>query len=474
MKLRESLKRLSARYRLRVFLRSLTAALAGTLAAAGLWLAVSALLGREAQFVPVTLGAAAAALLLAAVITVLVPTDAAAASRFVEAADPDLHARLSTGLELEKQDGTAGPVRQAQLADALHTAGKLKPEERIPLGPPRPLFAYLGSAAAVLAVALIIHQPGTTPAADPAAPERTAAEERLSSEEQAEVAENLRELAELFSGLDEEEEDPYLRAIARQLEELSERVAADGADREETAAELERLLQHTRTVQDIQETPEQKERLAELPEQLESALQDVLEPPEALAEGAADETDGDAEAAADAQAETAGDAAGPSLQDLLDPDGDDSSVATAAGEQGESGSYYEMSLDDDAIAELAERAMEQAESAPDGDIIGASDESGAGDSQLAGEGTQDLFGDEEGGALASEEIEQLDVPEETNPDGRRVRVEVAPEAELTEVRMTPLGRMTWNRMSEAPTQRERVSTGSRSLTARFHTPEQEY
>lgn len=471
MKLHPNLRRLSERYRLRIFLQRLTASAAGTLALAGLYVGAGPLLGMPVQPLAVTSGAAVAAILLAAILTALARTGPAEASRFIEARDPALHAKLSTALELGDKTGTPGPVRQAQLLDAAREASRLDPKQRIPLGVPPRLLAWFGSAAALLTVMLVL-QPGAGPAASSAGPGHVLPDERLTEDEQAAVAANLQELATLFNELDEEEENPYLRAIARQLEELSERVATDGATRDETAAELERLLQHTRTVRDIQETPEQKDRLAELPDFLETALQDLLEPPEMLAD-AGTETP---EASADSPGSEPGDGAEASLQDAPVSDDDDgnAATATAAGEQGESGSYYEVTLDADTIAELAERAMEQAESAPEGAIIGASDESGAGDSQLAGEGTQDLFGEEHADQLAAGEIEQLEVPEETNPDGRRVRVEVAPEAELTETRMTPLGRMTWNRGSGTALQRQQVTTARRSLTARFHTPEQEY
>ncbi len=52
-----------------------------------------------------------------------------------------------------------------------------------------------------------------------------------------------------------------------------------------------------------------------------------------------------------------------------------------------------------------------------------------------------------------------------------MRIEVTPETEFTEVRMTPLGEMTWNRQLEAEVVREALSTDQRDVTARFHTPE---
>lgn len=475
MKLPANLKRLTARYRLRVFLRRLTASAAGIFAAAGLYLVSAVLLGLPGQPLVIAGVASGAAVLLAAVSLLLAPAGPAAASRFIEAADPALHSKLSTALELEQRGDTAGPVRQAQLRDAVREASELEPRERVPLTPPRTLLLSLGGAVALLGAAFVL-QPTGSPAIPSDSTGSTVTDTQLSGEERTEIADNLQELASLFSGLDEEEENPYLRAISKQLEELGKRVAEEGASREETAAELERLLQHTRTVRDIQEAPEARERLQELPDFLETALKDLLEPAETLAESDPDAAGPESETAADTQGSASQDTSEAALQDPLAQDGDDgnSASATAAGEQGEAGSYYEMMLDDETIAELAERAMEQAESAPEGAIIGASDESGAGDSQLAGEGTQDLFGDDSHESLADAEVERLDVPEETNPDGRRVRMEVAPEAELTETRMTPLGRMTWNRSSGTATQRQQVSTARRSLTARFHTPEQEY
>lgn len=467
MKLHHALKRLSGRYRLRLFLRRLPAALAGTIAAGGLLLLAGPFAGLTLAALPVVAGALAAGLALALVLALLAPGGPETASRFLEARDPALHEKLSTALELEKRGETRGLIREAQLRDAARTALQLDPRERIPLAPPRGPLAWLGTACLVLAAGVFL-QPAGAPGAEPLLADMAPAQTEMGGDEQARFAAQLQDLAELFGAAEAEEEDPYLKAITRELEQLSQRVADENLTREETAAELERLLQHTRTALEVRETPEQ---LQDLPDFLEAALQELLEPAEALAEASGEEA---GEAAADAEAAAPGEGAGPSLPDLADPDADNSEAATAsaAGDAGDSGSYYEMTLDDETIAELAARALEQAEGAPDGEIIGASDESGAGDSQLAGEGTQDLFGEDGAGRLAVEEIEQLDVPQETNPDGRRVRVEVAPEAELTEVRMTPLGQMTWNRSSETVTEREYLSTGSRSLVARFHLPEQ--
>src|SRR5690625_4913266 len=156
MKLHHALKRLSARYRLRLLLRRLPAALAGTIAAGGLLLLAGPSAGLTLAALPVVAGALAAGLALALVLALLAPGGPETASRFLEARDPALHEKLSTALELEKQGETRGLIREAQLRDAARTAGQLDPRKRIPLAPPRGPLAWLGTACLVLAAGVFL------------------------------------------------------------------------------------------------------------------------------------------------------------------------------------------------------------------------------------------------------------------------------------------------------------------------------
>src|SRR5690606_38737779 len=66
-------------------------------------------------------------------------------------------------------------------------------------------------------------------------------------------------------------------------------------------------------------------------------------------------------------------------------------------------------------------------------IIGASADSVAGASSMAGQGTKDLFGEGAGSQVASSsEIETVSVAGTEVEDGRRVRVEYAPETSAEE------------------------------------------
>lgn len=468
---------------MRTFTRSLAGSLTVALSAVGVLLGLAA--WQDWNLIPLTtlLIAVGAAIVLALLITLFTDSSLERTARLLEASDPELHARFSTALEVAQTGETATPVRQALLKDAEQHADSLRPAERVSLRLQRGLSTGLLGGLTLLAAGVLLTEPlNNLPRTVPQAVQTRS--NALADDEQEALASNLQQLADLFADRDADGTDAYLQAISRQLQELGERMVSEDMNRDEVAGQLERLLQHTQSAIELQESPERRSDLEDLPDLLQAALRDVegtdqttiaedaqrdsLENEQLAADSTADADNGQ-----DAQ-EVA--AQPPSLEELLEVGSQDTGDSQAQGVGNEqprsSGSYYDHAIDERTIAELNQRALEQSLTQAAGEAIGASSESEAGASSLAGEGSDDLFGSEEAANLNAERLEQMAVPEETDPEGRRVRVEVTPEAELTEVRITPLGQMTWSRTTESAVEREAITTSQRLVTARYHTPEQ--
>lgn len=467
---------------LRTFLRTLALALACTMPLAGVLLALAAWVDWGIQAGPIVLSMLALALAVAGTGLLFSDTSLKRTARLLEADNPLLHARLSTALELRGTEQAESAVVRAQLRDAISHADSLVPSQRIRLQLPATLRNSLLAGTFVLAAGALLNQ-SLFSLPRHALVQSGTQHDRFTDDEQARLSSGLQQLAEIFSQVGEADSDPYLEAISRQLQELGQRMEDPRVSREQVSSELERLLQHTRTALELQNPERSATGMEQLPELLEAALRDVnqgqfaqeliddqssevadLPLPEGMLNAAGDQFELEASQP-------------PTLQEMLQAGeqldtGEGGSQAASPNQARSSGSYYDAAIDERTIAELNARAMDAASQAA-GQAIGASPESQAGASSMAGEGTDELFGAQEAARLNAELLEQMAVPEETDPDGRHVRIEVTPEAELTEVRMTPLGQMSWSRQPENQVEREPILTEQRLITARFHTPGQD-
>lgn len=482
MELKSSLNRIRRRLQLRVFINSLVLCLGLALAAVGLLLIAATWTQWQLPASTTLLTVAAAAVITALLVTLIRSPSASRTARILEAADPELHTRFSTALELSQTDSGNSPLRQALLNDATEQAVRLIPTERVPLKIPRARTAWLAGGIAVMVAGMFFSAPLTDFARSPASVTQTDSA-GFTDDEQETLASNLQQLADIFAEREASQSDQYMQAISRQLQDLGERLSQETMDRDQLAAELERLLQHTQSALELQDSTQARREIEDLSELLQAALREADGSAESLLADESGVQPDDGALPDAAQGEQSGEAGvreaqlqPPSLEDLLEAGSQDSgnqqSQETGSSQASSSGSYYDQAIDERTIAELNQRALEQSLTQAAGEAIGASTESEAGASSLAGEGSDDLFGSEDAARLNAERLEQMAVPEETDPEGRRVRVEMTPEAELTEVRMTPLGQTVWNRSTESAVERETITTSQRLVTARYHTPEQ--
>jgi hypothetical protein len=379
-------------------------------------------------------------------------------------------------------------LHNALVEDADSVAAKLQPQQLIPLHIPRQLLALLGAGGILLLSAVFLSGPladrqaaAQSEAVQQPAEQNEAAAPEFTAEERTALAGSLQQVAEAFAQQADETQDPYLQAISRELQEVSRQLEGQNLSRSELSSQLERLLEHTQSALQT-DRPEAADSMpasasSSLLELLEAALREVSSDATAFARAEGSE-DGHDEAGAgtadhaDAAAMAAAEAQPLSLDELLSGQRADyegaADSAEAGGKPGGDGYTSNADLDADAMRELDERAQAAQQAA--GEAIGASADSTKGASMLAGEGTQELFGDEESAAHAGE-LEQVMLPDETDPEGRHTRIEAAPDVTATEVFETSLGEVSWVRTREPAVNREPITSVLRSITARYHSPE---
>ncbi|MCW5697493.1 MAG: hypothetical protein KIS96_12275 [Bauldia sp.] len=429
-----------------------------TIAADGLWFAI---------------GAGAAGFVVAAVAVF-----ATRRSSFDLARDADrvfaLRERMSTALQVSRGRHGASAVGTALLRDAEAEAAAIDPRRLAPLRPDR-VALILAGAIAFLALALVVKaiaydEPGTAPVA-------TALPAALSTEDQAEVAQQLMRVAALIADDAEERSDPFLQAIAREVAALGQRIESGAVvERSEIVAELDRLANYAGDAYVAAgETIGGAEDLSQLLEavglSLEPQTPRPIEQTAAGADGPAPPPD-DVSLPPNLPQQPPLNA--PALDEMLaEFEAADAASDAARIERGErqlpdgyfGGDYYAIAAQQ--AAEAA--ARRQAEGAlPDGAMLaGAAEEAGAGDSRLAGEGVGALDGEiteNDPFAMAGELLLQ----DEIDGEGRRIRVEVPPQ-QGEPVVLVP-GEIVagdWRPMAESEVSRAGIPPADRDAVARY-------
>lgn len=421
---------------LQTFLRAFAVVLSAALVLTGLATVTSALLVWSSQTWVYLLCGVGLAFCSALFWMALVDTSLARTARLLERQDRRLHDRLSTALEIQASGMATSPLRRALVEDATRMAGTIAPRHGISLGLSPWVQRYLLGGSVLLLACVFLSGQLTGPTTTTQTPE--SGQQDLVETAGSDLLADLRQVADAFGDTAELEGDQYLQAISQQLSDLAEQLAISDVATETLSAELERLLQHTRTAVELRDYGTRPQG----PE-----LQDMLE---SLAQATKNGVSEDL-------VETGG-----------EPDGD---RPGADGEQQVGPSYLEHAMDSQAVADLNSQALAEAASTAV-DANDATVQGTEGAASLQGADLEGLFGSEEAARMNAEQLASLDVPEETNPAGRRVRMELTPEPALTEVRMTPLGVMAWDQQPEILAERDTLAVQLRPVTAQFHTPEQ--
>lgn len=313
-----------------------------------------------------------------------------------------LQERLSTALEVDPQNSV---VAAALHRDVAARATAIDVNVVVPIRVPRrPSAVFL---AALLLAVVAPQLGGWLPRTVPAVVDGDVGVSAAS----------VRSLAELAARAAEDRSDPHLAAVARALRELAQEaesrpdgVVTDAERLGELLTALDRMTANGLPpgLRPADRVADQHTSPSSLSETLQ-ALERRLAPPESVAD---DEP------------------RGPGLTDrpiVGSPPGEPSAEGAGSTNRATGpvdGNYASRErLQELARQAAAERTQEVGAAA----IIGASEDASAGASELAGRGSQELFGDAASVARPGES-EAVAVQDDESEDGRRVNLEVAPDA----------------------------------------------
>src|SRR5215831_2532076 len=386
-----------------------------------------------------------------------------------------LQERLSTALEVDKSlppDAALGPVPSALLADAERHAATIDPRQIVRLDLPRAIWAV--PMLIVAAVLLQLLPPDALSLAVSRGPVLGVDRDGpgFTNQQGAEAAANLRRIAELLDKDAEERSDPYLRTIARTLDRLSSEAERQGVDRRVVASALNRLLGYARQAYGRTSNADRGATPRDVVQQLQAALDDIAGSRQAGA--AASHEFGSSAGLGNIAAAEQGQAGRPA-QPSERKTGGGRTPSEAATPNARPASWDDLlkNLDDydpvdpriekeRAFAEQQRRARAASQSA------GAAQDAGQGDGDRAGDGTRPLGN---GGATTSTELvpgAEMLLPDQAANNGRRIRIELAPDVVLSGVAPPTAGSGTeWQRVQEQAIERWAPDAESRKVVGRY-------
>jgi hypothetical protein len=386
-----------------------------------------------------------------------------------------LQERLSTALEVDaslQPDAVLDPVRAALLTDADRHAATIDQRRMVRLDVPRAIWAVPVLIAAVALMQLV--SPDALGLAASHGP--SAGAERgdagLTSQRGAEVAANLRRIAELLGKDAEVQSDPYLRAIARTLERIGSDAERPGIDRRALTSALEQLLGHAHRAYSQAGNADRGATARDVTQQLQAALDDIAGNRQAAARTPREPEGGvDAGKVATADRAQANRPVQPPAR--KSPSGRTPSETAAPG--GLQASWDDLLKDLDgydpvdpriekerAFAEQQRRARAAAQSA------GAANDAGAGEGDRAGVGTRPLGN---GGSGAPAELTprvEMVLPDQASNGGRRIRIELPPQVAASDVAPPTAGSSgDWQRVQEQAVERSLLAAEDRKVVGRY-------
>jgi hypothetical protein len=386
-----------------------------------------------------------------------------------------LRERLSTALDVDARvplDSPLDPVQSALLADVEGRALDIDPRAIVKLGVPRAvwLLPALAIIAAVLRLVPI----------DAFASRNLVADSRENNALSKEAAENaianLRRVADLLNQDADQRTDPYLRTIARALERLETKVEHASFDRHQLADALDRLLAHSRQAYAQNGNGGRGEADRKAVDLLAAARDEIAglsldRPPArqpdnagATAAAAAEQVARGATPPASAPSRPRQAQVGASVAPPLSNSAPERTDAHKDGDE-----YGDLETDlrtqkERAFAEQ-QRRMRAAVQA-----VGAAADAGAGEGDRAGNGARPLGNDAATRTDLAPGSDML-LPDQTSNNGRRIRIELTPQTEPSDVAPTSAGgERNWRHIGEQPVARSAFDAGDRKAVGRYFMP----
>jgi hypothetical protein len=391
---------------------------------------------------------------------------------FARAADRKLalRERLSTAVQVDERTPPDAPfdaIRSALLANVEGRAPDIDPRAIVKLGVPRAV--WLLPALAMIAALLHLAPIDAFVSRNPVAASR---ENNALSQDAAENAiVNLRRIADLLNQDADQGADPYLRTIARALERLETEVERASLDRHQLADALDRLLAHSRRAYAQNGMGGRGEVDRKAVDLLAAARDDIAGLPPAPRQP------DNAGAAAPAAAEQAARGATPPASSLsgqrqarpgatvAPPLSNGAPNRTDAQKDGDEYGDLETDLRTQKERAFAEqqRRMRAAVQA-----VGATADAGEGD--RAGNATRPLGNDAAARTDLAPGSDML-LPDQTGNNGRRIRIELTPQTEVSDVAPpSAAGDRNWRRIEEQPVARSAFDAGDRKAVGRYFMP----
>jgi hypothetical protein len=400
--------------------------------------------------------AAAAAALVRSVAHRRAPIDPLAAARRAER-DPVWRERFSTALEHD--DGT-GEVTAALRRDAGERVRDLEPRTAAPGRVPWRWLAGLAGSLAVLAATLALPAGPTGalatrdgPDAGPPPPSATV----------------VAELAEEVAGSARRSRDALLAALAEDLRELAQNAGPDGFDETDLARLDETLEAIAGASGGAFDADDLRAGLAERDAELRADA--------AAREGATADADRDATAPPPSLG-VSGSGPTPDFGDVFTErseggDRDDEERASGGGGDAPadlSGGFEVADLEDPGEASPFEG---EGPLGGEADVIGAAEDAGAGDSRLAGRGSQALEGEAERVDLTGSDTEAVGLAGEQRDEGRRIEIELPPDAAWEGYDPTDFAVGAWRATPEASVDTDPTPLRFRAAAGAYFLPSQE-
>jgi hypothetical protein len=384
-----------------------------------------------------------------------------------------LKERLSTALEVataRPSDAAQDPVRAALLADAEQSASSIDMRALVSLRLPRAVWGV----PALLLTALLLHTvpPDTFGRATPGASATRNASDNgaLSGDQAADTAANLRRIAEVLDQDGAQRSDPYLRTIARALERLSAEVGRAAIDRPQLARELGQLLAHAQQAYAQSGRPADQSAPPQHPtDLLRSALDEITGGRQADAAPARDP------AAPKATAADRNPPGRPSRpQDRRASGTPTPAEQIAAAVRRLTGEDIPWLFIDEDGAEVDPRSQlerlmaEEERRARSAQPAGAAANAGRGEGDQAGDGVQPLGRGPGAKTTDPAATEQMLLPDPQGREGSRIRIEIPPNAVLSDVaEATSIANGGWRRVQEQSVERPTLEAEGRRIVGRY-------
>lgn len=384
----------------------------------------------------------------------------------------ELDERLSAAVEAAAT-AESGLITDLQQADARNHVEQVDPVSMVPMRLNRPTVAFGSIALLALLVTLLVPAGADSPLNVNSQPQE------FTQQQLSDTAEEIKRVAESLAADASEQDNDYVSAIARALEDLAQQLDRGEVTRTELTESLDLIAEHL-TLAD-HSALEYASQLRELGQQELAAPSTPQSEPEA--QSTAQEMSDGFDLLADApvptfQANAGGDSesdgAAVEQEQQLDAAAQQDSPQLLGMEDNSATARHYMEPDPEMVARLEERRQQMlAEGAtPDGAVpVGAAQQSTAGEGDIGGEGAGETSDAEQTDVDFAFDDEEIQLPTAGNTEGQRVTVEASPDTVFTDTDgAVQFAFSHWLTSEEAPLEQSLIGLRQQDAVMRYFLP----